>query len=345
VRDLVAGHLNLLRLHTAGFEGLVFVLGPLISHHAPAGLVAYWFTGVLINGYIFALNDLVDLPKDRLNPARARSPLVTGVVSERAALLYSIVLPLSATAIVVAMDWPASAAGPFVLMLLLGALVNVYQKATGRPLVMDLLFATTMAAPLPVTAQAAAGRVPMMVWAAALLLFLASLQLNSIAGNLKDLESDLLTGFRTVAVSMGARCGPDGTLLPGRAYARYCWILSGLVALSGAVLVTAAAWGRPGAMSLSAAAVVVVCVWGGASLRTLLSGTRRPSPRGQEIYFAAGFLLVLMGAALRSPLTPFSAAIGALLLWEGAFALYWRWYWNLRRAAERADRLADVHSG
>ena len=44
-------------------------------------------------------------------------------------------------------------------MLVLGALVNVYQKATSHPLAMDLLFATTMAAPLPVSAPATAGRV------------------------------------------------------------------------------------------------------------------------------------------------------------------------------------------
>ncbi|MGI8335196.1 UbiA family prenyltransferase [Actinomadura scrupuli] len=339
MKDLVAGHLNLLRLHTAGFEGLAFVLGPLMSHRASPGLVGYWFAGVLINGYIFALNDLVDLPRDRLDPARARSPLVTGVVSERVAVLYSVILPLSATLVVVAMDWPAIAAAAFVSMLILGALVNVYQKATPHPLAMDLLFATTMAAPLPVTAQAAAGGVRAVVWAATALLFLASLQLNSVAGNLKDLGSDLRTGFRTVAVAMGARIGPDGTLVPGRTYARYCWSVSGLVALSGAVLVTVAAWGRPVVLPATAAAIAVLCVVGGASLRALLAGLRRPSPRGQEIYFAAGFLLLLIGVALCSPVIPFSAAIIALFLWEGAFALYWRWYWDLRRAADRSDDL------
>jgi len=152
VRETVASIANLLRIHTAGFEGLVFILGPLLGGWRGSfwAFVSLLSLGVLINSYIFALNDLVDLPYDRANPARSRSPLVDGRVSERVALGLSVGLPLTATMIVMASGWPLAAELPFVFMLILGAVVNLYQKVTRHPLVMDLLFATTMAAPLPV---------------------------------------------------------------------------------------------------------------------------------------------------------------------------------------------------
>jgi len=311
--------LSLLRIHTAGFEGLIFLAGPLLTGRAfPLGDAALlWTLGVLINGYIFALNDLVDLPRDRLNPRRSASALVAGRVNERLALTLSLLLPLGATLMVLLASWARGPAALFVLFLALAAPVNVYQKAPGRPLLMDGLFSVTMAGPLPVTAWAVTGFVPTVVWLATATLLLLSLELNSVAGNLKDLATDSDAGFTTVATSRGARLAADGTLRPGRPYTRYVFGLHTAVTLTTLVTVAATAAGRPPAVQAGVVlAAAVLVLWGVLDLTALLAGRRRPSPTGREPWFAAGFALFLVAVALRAPGVAFVAAIAALAAWE-----------------------------
>jgi 4-hydroxybenzoate polyprenyltransferase len=321
VNGRAVGHLTLLRPQTGGFMGFVFVAGPLLGGWtgSPGAFAVLWLMGAVTSGSIFALNDLIDLPRDRANPARRHSPLVSGAVSPRAATVYAVVLPLVVMG--AAARWPHGAVAGLAATLALGAVVNVYQKATRRPLAMDLLFATAMAAPLPVTALACLGGVPAAVWAGTCLFFLASLQLNSMAGNLKDLASDRVTGFRTVAVSLGATVGEDGKLVPGRAYARYCLALSAAVGLAGCAALALSAGPRPWAL-VSAAVVCAGACWVGArSVHDLLRGVRRPSSRGREAYFAAGFVMFAAAIGLGADPWRFGWAVTALLVWEGAFAL------------------------
>ncbi|MFD8495896.1 UbiA family prenyltransferase [Amycolatopsis sp. NPDC059657] len=340
IRDRVAVTVNLLRLHTAGFEGFVFAAGPMLEGVPvpPARLGTLWLLGAMINGYIFALNDLVDLPQDRLNPAKARSPLVTGALSERVALLWSLCLPLAALAIASLEDWSVGAQVSFTLLLVLGAAVNIYQKATTHPLLMDVLFSVAMAAPPAITAFATAGTVGPVTWCATALLFLLSLQLNSVAGNLKDLGSDRRTGFRTVAIAMGADLAADGTLVATPAYRRYCKALFVCVATVGAVTLWIATRGAPvEVLIFCAAAVVVSAVTGALSLDRLLAGKRKPSPRGRELYFASGFLVLLVVIVVRAPWQVLVPALAALALWEVVFALYWAWYWRSSNRASVAE--------
>ncbi len=51
IRDRVAATANLLRLHTAGFEGFIFTAGPMIEGRTVSigDLVVLWSIGVLVN--------------------------------------------------------------------------------------------------------------------------------------------------------------------------------------------------------------------------------------------------------------------------------------------------------
>jgi 4-hydroxybenzoate polyprenyltransferase len=311
--------LSLLRIQTAGFEGFLFLVGPLLTGNdlplSDAALL--WTLGALSNGYIFALNDLVDLPHDRLNPRRQTSALVSGRVSERLALTLSLLLPLAALLTVVLAGWARGPIAMLILILALAAAVNVYQKATRRPLQMDVLFSVTMAGPLPVTAWAITGGVSTVVWLGTVTLFLLSLELNSVAGNLKDLATDAQVGFTTVAVVRGARLAPDGTLLPGSSYSRYVRMLHIAVTLTALATVGAAAAGRPRVVQVGVAFAVAGLVgWGARDLAALLGARRKPSANGRETWFAAGFALLLLPISLRAPGVSFIGAIAALAAWE-----------------------------
>ncbi|MEO3923332.1 UbiA family prenyltransferase [Micromonosporaceae bacterium B7E4] len=332
MKDLLAAYLNLLRLHTAGFEALAFVIGPLLAGWEPSLGALAWLgsVGVVVNGYIFALNDLVDLPKDRLDPAKARSPLVSGKLPERAAVLLAVCLPLLAAAMTATAGWAAPAQAWFLVMLALGAFVNVYQKVTDHPVVMDALFAVTMAAPLPVCTLGVGLPVTPVVWLAAAVMFFLCWQLNSIAGNCKDLASDLRTGFKTVATSLGARLADDGTLRPGLRYTWFCWTIHGLTTSLG-VLTLAVAATSSILLSLVLLGAVVAGWWGVRDLSRLLRGRRPPARRGREWYFAAGGVMLLGAVACRGDLPTLAVALGAVAGWEALFAVYWSWYWSTAR--------------
>jgi 4-hydroxybenzoate polyprenyltransferase len=331
VRETIADVANLLRLHAAGFEGFVFLIGPLAGGwpgHTHEFAVL-WLLGVLANGYLFALNDLVDLPRDRQNPRRARSPLVSGRISTDAATVWAVGLPLAAATVVIAARWPVAAQLVLVSTLILAAWVNVYQKATGHPVLLDALFALTMAAPIPATALAVLGGFHTLPMIETVVLFLLALELNSIAGNLKDLAADSRVGFQTVAVRLGTTEAADGTVVASRVYARYCWTLHGAVAVAGCSAVLVAARGTPvAAAATSTAVAAAACWWGARDLRALLTRRRRPSRRGRERYFAAGFVLLLLPLFLRASIVPLLAGLAGLLLWELGFVAYWRWHWS-----------------
>jgi 4-hydroxybenzoate polyprenyltransferase len=316
---------SLLRIHTAGFEALVFVLGPLIGGwRGKAGeFVALWSIGIIVNSYIFVLDDLVDLPHDRANPKRSRRPLVGGRVSVRVALGLSISFPLAALMIAAISGWPHQAEVPFAAVLIAAAFVNIYHQVTRRPLLMDLLYATAMASPIPICSLAVLHGLTLLTWSATAALFLLALQLNSIAGNLKDLEPDRRTGLRTVALAFGAVLAPDGTLRPGSRYRRYCWVLQSLTWLTLA-LALAEAVRAPAAWEIAAIALAALIAFavGTRDLARLLSGARQPSQTGRELYFAAEFAVLLLAVAVHSHLVPFLAALGLLAIWTSGFGIY-----------------------
>jgi 4-hydroxybenzoate polyprenyltransferase len=273
--------------------------------------------------HIFVLNDLVDLPRDRANPKRSRRPLVAGRISSRVALGLSVSFPLAALMIAAASDWPATAEESFAAVLIVGAYVNIYQKMTGRPLLMDLVHATAMASPIPICSLAVLHGVTLLAWSATVALFLLALQLNSIVGNLKDLEPDRRTGFRTVALAFGATLAPDGTLRPGARYRRYCLSLHALTYLALAATLAIAVRTRPSAeITAATLAALIAFACGTWYLTRLLTGKRRPSPSGREPYFAAGFTVLLIIVATRSHLAAFFAAVGLLAVWTCGFAIF-----------------------
>ncbi|MFB8005212.1 UbiA family prenyltransferase [Nocardia sp. NPDC056000] len=323
IRPRIDDFARLVRIQAVGFEGFSFAIGPLLTgvELSIVELSLFWLLGLLINGYIFALNDFVDLPRDRENPARVASPLVSGRISPAIALILSISFPVLALAVIVAVGWPPTAVIAFAFCLILGAVVNVYQKATDRPILMDSLFAVTMAAPVPVAAVAYTDRIPAIVWIATVFMFFLALELNSIAGNLKDLSSDLVTGFRTVAVVLGATATSDGHLAPGPRYRRYCVTLHALTVscgLFGIVLsLRGFGWTDCAVVAICVAVTSVGCI----DLYRLLVGSRRPSRRGREVYFAAGFVLMLLTIGLNADGSTFVSATLVMLFWELVFAI------------------------
>jgi 4-hydroxybenzoate polyprenyltransferase len=327
---------RLVRLHTAQWEVLIFLVGPLLLDYPIVSrrVLLLAVLGVLINSYIFVLNNVADLPRDRLHPGRQASPLVSGAVRLESAVFLSLALPLVMWTLIALTGWPRRAEVGFALMVLLGGYVDVYQKISHRisPPIMDIFFGLTMAAPIPVSIWALGRSVPRHGWFLTVGFFVLMVQLNSIAGNLKDLAHDQRSGARTTALYLGSRSRSTGIEL-GRSYR--LWI--GVTILCSVPWFTVAALVTPNvtpvARSLAAATTVALWAVGSLSLVALMRGARPPSVRGREPFVYAGMANVLVVVAVGAAPVPFLAVLAAVSAVEITYA---------RRLAQRGKGRDDA---
>ena len=84
---------NLLVFAAAGCSGSLFEKN--VAMPALLGFAAFCLTSSLI----YIINDLRDAPKDRLHPVKKSRPIASGAVTERAAVILSILLFLAASGI------------------------------------------------------------------------------------------------------------------------------------------------------------------------------------------------------------------------------------------------------
>lgn len=315
---------NLLRLHTAGWEILVFLSGPLFIRAQTDYLtwVVLAVLAVLVNSFIFVLNDLADLPRDQLDPKRANSPLVSREIAPALALAISVALPICMWVIISADRWSRAASVSFALCMLLGTYLDVYQKTSRwlHPIISDALFAAAMAAPIIVGIAAVRGHIPTVAWLLAGSFVALCLALNSIGGNLKDIDSDVSTGFRTIAVALGVKM-VDQRINFTRAYGTYVCILAFVV---GGLLIWTGFEATSGWKRIIVVVLVSLLGIGIISnIRSITNGRRQPSPRGRDLYFVWGMVAYIVILAARSDLVPLAAVLGVVAIWEGAFRLFW----------------------
>jgi 4-hydroxybenzoate polyprenyltransferase len=188
---------------------LVAALGAFAADFRPS-LAA--FAGVLtvalcFHVFAYVTNDLVDLPIDRVG--RPESPLVTGWIRPRAALVAGLAPVPVALAVAVAFGGPGAGA-----LLLLGvatmAVYNLYGKRAPVPPVTDAVQGVSWAALLLAAATMTGGRWNALVWTFAAFTVVWVLMANGIHGSVRDLHVDRQFGVRSTALVYGAEPAPGG---------------------------------------------------------------------------------------------------------------------------------------
>jgi 4-hydroxybenzoate polyprenyltransferase len=290
---------------------LALVVAPWPGYSAAAAIVTY---GAAVHLYACHINNLSDLADDRLNPARASDPLVTGDVDPHRVLVWiaaeSVVLaalPLYGT------DDNVLRAG-FLGLLVINAYGNVFQKRSRfvSPLAMDYLFGFVNAAYLPLCVVALSEPVTIKVVCLASSYGFQLVLINAFAGNLKDLEADRGAGLRTTAILLGVRT-EDGQLVITRPYAHF--VVVPAVGVIGSMIVLAAAF--PGVYTFAAVSLAVAGAFsvtvnlrqGDVAIRRPWS--RRPSVHGRPWWIAANLGATLVGAcAVVPPISILIVTIG-----------------------------------
>lgn len=200
------------------FEYLsVAIIFPLIGAATAKGtLTGYHVIGILLGAiafhiYVSLLNDIVDLPLDRTNPARADYPLVSGKISLGFAIFLTFIqIPIAAAIIY----WQGGGSWAFVAMAVGLGMMTIYNgwgKKTPFPLLIDLIQGVGFSA-LTIYGASLVGDLTLMSWIGFALGVIWMVQMN-LLGGLRDLHSDLAFGVYTTPMQLGIRpAGKEETI-------------------------------------------------------------------------------------------------------------------------------------
>jgi len=236
VREGVLFADRLTRLHLLFFTAL----WPLLGASSVAPKVAWaqlaMLLGVVVcfHVYAYVLNDVIDLPIDRTQPARARDPLVRGAIRPTQALTIALLQPLLATVITIAFGGSAVSVWLLAAGFGLMAAYDLWGKRCPVPPVTDAVQGLAWGC-LALYASRAVGAAPnALTWFIVADAMLFTMFINGIHGSFRDLANDIARGARTTAIWLGARpAGAAGGVRSPLPLTMYAWVvIAGLVALN-----------------------------------------------------------------------------------------------------------------
>ena len=184
--------------------------------------------------YVSLLNDIVDLPLDRTNPARAAYPLVSGRISPSTALLITLIqIPIAAAIIY----WQSGSMTAYLAMALALGMMTIYDlwgKRSPFPPAIDVIQGVGFSSLVLYGAALTGGPTPLS-WLTFALGIIWMMIIN-LLGGLRDLHSDLAFGVNTTPIYFGVRpAGEEQSIPPFVSY--YGYLLQGMMIVGGILLI------------------------------------------------------------------------------------------------------------
>ncbi len=174
-------------------------------------LTFLFLIGVCAHTVGFAYNHYRDIDIDRLSTDIAQRPLLQGTIPKRHAQFFITAVFLTGFLLtLIAFGWLLALI--YLAGISLAALYDLYSKRLPG---MDLVLAAAVATGVAFGAATVSTRLPPSVLVFCALAFLQTLNLNLIAGGLKDADHDHLIGSRHLAPLLGVRADRDAFHIPG----------------------------------------------------------------------------------------------------------------------------------
>ncbi|MGB8193155.1 MAG: UbiA prenyltransferase family protein [Chitinophagaceae bacterium] len=263
--------------------------------------------GITFHLFVGLLNDLVDLPLDRANPARAHYPLVKGTVSPKL-VLFIILLQLPLAGLVIYFQLNSVIAYVSIGAAFAGMTIyNVWNKVTRFPIIIDFIQGIGFCMPV-IYGAALSGSVPRVAWIAVIFGVIWMMLLN-LLGGIRDLHCDLAFGVNTTPISLGAKPSGQEQVIPPIAR-NYGYALQ-LLTIAGGLLVFV--WNDLNYPSwLNMLMLVACCIYGIVSMGLLVIFFKASS-RNKPAMMSAGFLYLGISTLILfivvSPLLPWWAIL------------------------------------
>lgn len=211
-RLLVEAVDRFVRLHFLGFTFLLVLLGGVsVSPSLSVGqLLLLLAVGMCFHNFSYVLNDVIDLPVDRTQPARSRDYLVRGVIKPWQALLFALAQVPPAVALSLWAGAPWSAIRVLLLGFGLMTIYDLWGKKCAVPPLTDLAQGLGWGCLVLYGALALGASPNILTWVAFASGAGFILLINGVHGGLRDLTNDLAQGSLTTAIFFGSRPTPRG---------------------------------------------------------------------------------------------------------------------------------------
>src|SRR5919109_5379149 len=151
--------------------------------------------------YVSLLNDIIDLPLDRTNPARADYPLVSGKISLSTALFITLIQIPIAAVIIFWQSGSTTAYFSMALAFVMMTIYNIWGKRSPFPPAIDVIQGIGFSS-LALYGAALTGGLTPLSWLTFTLGVLWMVIIN-LLGGLRDLHSDLAFGVNTTPIYFG----------------------------------------------------------------------------------------------------------------------------------------------
>jgi 4-hydroxybenzoate polyprenyltransferase len=206
---MIRKYLEISRLFNMGLTGVAPVLGAL-SMFATHSLTYFqlfvlFAIGCLAHAYGFVLNDIFDVPVDRLSKDLSLRPLVNGSITFRRATIFAFGCLLLSFLLTRLFYTSQSQYLLFVFILIIAYLLaTVYNALSKKYPGMDLFVASAVFF-LILFGAATVGNPTPLAWTIALIGGLQVLFMNMINGAIKDVDHDKDGSAHTLAIWLGAK--------------------------------------------------------------------------------------------------------------------------------------------
>lgn len=319
------------------FEYLaVAVIFPLLgAATSTTPLTAFRLLGILggafaFHIYVSLLNDIIDLPLDRTNPARSAYPLVSGRISLNTALAITLIQIPIAAVIIYWQSGPPAAYLAMAVALGMMTIYNVWGKRSPFPPAIDVIQGIGFSS-LALYGAALTGGLTPLSWLA-FALGVTWMVIINLLGGLRDLHTDLAFGVNTTPIYFGMR--PHGKEETMPAFIPYYGYILQLMMMIGGVFIIL--WvGYPIWLSI---VLGILSVVGGAIALFFLITMFHAVTRDYDVMVMAGLRYIGTSAAslflTLLPALPWWAAFGVLFMFLSRYRDYSLTpifeYWNHR---------------
>ena len=220
-----------IRFPAFAFSAMLPLLGAVTVTASLAGWQIMGLIGVAFafHNFGYVLNDIRDLPIDRTQPSRARSPLVQGIIGSEQAIVFVILQVPLAFAL---SGWLGGGRLAYLFLgsgFLFSAFYDLWGKRLPWPPLADLLQGFGWAALLWWgSAVFTTTFTPLTITLSLFIVFYIVL-VNGVHGSLRDLANDMKYGLYTTAMLLGARPSEDGCLIIPKRLIIYAYTLQTLL--------------------------------------------------------------------------------------------------------------------
>jgi len=216
--EKISAYARLLRIPGIGALGIVPVIGALtVGVYDSYNLILVFIIGSIAGIFGFLLNDYSDIELDRLVDDLHKKPLVSGVISKKAALMISILLTLSSFFFISLLYYGKTIDVykflGILCIILAGVLGSIYDLYGKKIVGSDFLVALSVS--LVFLFGALSFNKPNIVtWLIFVLTFNNILYMNAVQNGIKDADHDYKMKVKNIALSSGVKVRGNNITIP-----------------------------------------------------------------------------------------------------------------------------------